>query len=716
MNIRLRNALIAILFLVSFAALPPAFAQQTAPTEVKIDSKIFDAYTGQYRAPDIPDAVLSFFREGDKFYVQVTGQDRVEIYPSSESTFFLKVVEAKVEFVRDSATGKVTSVVLTQGGVPHTGVKFADTPARDERVPFVRTEAMIPMRDGVKLFTVILTPQKHDGNLPIIMERTPYSVSGNSSNVVNARKAELIKDGYVFVYQDIRGRYKSEGEFIMNRPLHDPKDPKGVDESTDTYDTIDWLLKNVPNNNGRVGMMGVSYPGWLAAVALVNPHPALKATSPQAPMVDTWMGDDFFHNGAFRQSYGHEYVYEMETAKDGATFSMNGEDGYDWYLRFKTLGALTERLGGKLPTWNSFVAHPAYDSFWQAKAAQLYIKHASVPTMIVGGWWDQEDMFGPLALYQALERSDKEDHVSLVMGPWNHGGWNGSGVTLADVNFGSPTGKYFRESIQAPWFAYYLHDKKPLKHAEATMFRSGSNEWKEYASWPPRTEATPGNLYFREGGKLSFEAPKKKIAGDSNSYISDPASPVPYRKRPIEGTYDPRGSRWRTWLAQDQSFNDGREDIATWSTDVLDKDVTISGDVIANLFASTTGSDSDWVVKLIDVYPDKNDDSKMDGYKLMIAEEIFRGRYLNGFTVAKPITPNAVNKYVIDLRGNDHTFLKGHKIMVQVQSSWFPLYDRNPQTFVDNIFLAKESDYQKATQTVYRSPKYPSNLAVMVAK
>lgn len=581
-------------------------------------------------------------------------------------------------------------------------------------IPFIRSEVMIPMRDGVKLYTVILTPQNQSDPLPILMERTPYQVEGWNSTRVNSAKAELIKNGYIFVFQDIRGCYKSEGEFVMNRPMRDKHDQKSVDESTDTYDTIDWLVKNLPKNNGRVGIMGVSYPGWLAAVALVDPHPALKASSPQAPMVDTWMGDDFFHNGAFRQTYGHEYVFSMEPTKQGADVSFGKEDAYDWYMKKKTLSGITEYLQRKLPTWNSFVAHPAYDEYWQARAANLYLTHTEVPTLIVGGWWDQEDLYGPLALYKTLEKTDKNQRVSLVMGPWNHGGWNRPGQKLGAIDFGADQSKYFRQYIQAPWFAWYLHEndiKRPA--AEAMIFRSGSNKWVYYDAWPPVKGVTSSALYLDVNGKLSFEKPKDNKAVDA--YMSDPANPVPYRKRPIEATYDPNGSGWRTWLVSDQKFLEDRKDVLKWQTDVLDKDISISGDVIANLFASTSGTDSDWVVKLIDVYPTDHSDAKMAGYQLMVAEEIFRGRYRKSYSNPAPINANLALPYSIDLRGNDYTFLKGHRIMVQVQSSWFPLYDRNPQKFVPNIFLAKESDFQSATQRIYRSKKFPSHIKISIA-
>jgi len=586
--------------------------------------------------------------------------------------------------------------------------------AEGTRVPFTRTEAMIPMRDGTRLYTVILIPQDQTEPLPIIFNRTPYGVTKFDTERVNTDHKELVADGYIFVFQNIRGRFRSEGQFVMMRQPRDRRDLKSIDESTDAYDTIDWLIKNVPKNNGRIGIIGESYDGWLSTMALIEPHPALKADSPQAPMTDTWLSDDFFHNGAFRQSFGYEYAKAMETSKLVEDVNYGNTDAYDWYYSLKTLSALTAQLGGKLPSWNNFVAHPTYDSFWQKHAAQNYLDQVTVPTLVVGGWWDQEDLSGTLTTYQALEKHDKQNLVFLVEGPWNHGGWEERGRYLADVDFGSDPSEYFRKEIQAPWFAYYLKNKKDHKLAEATIFQSGTNKWMRYDSWSPSRNMRRRDLYLRADGQLLFEKPRtSKSAEEYDSYVSDPSSPVPYQKRPIQASYDRKGSNWFTWLAQDQRFLRERRDVVSWQTEPLKENVTITGDIIAHLFASTTGTDSDWVVKLIDVYP--SDDPKMAGYQLMVASEIFRGRYRRSFEHPEAVVPNQVNEYTIDLRGNDYSFLKGHRIMIQVQSSWFPLYDRNPQKFVDNIFLAQESDFQAATQRIYRSSQYPSHVSVSVA-
>jgi putative CocE/NonD family hydrolase len=584
---------------------------------------------------------------------------------------------------------------------------------------FARTEAMIAMRDGVKLHAEIYTPREAREPLPMLMIRTPYGVSGGPhaySRFLNG-DGHLYADGYIFVYQDIRGRYGSGGNFEMNRPVHDPNDPNGVDESTDTYDTIEWLVKNVPSNNGRVGIRGVSYDGFLAAMAMVNPHPALKAVSEQACMGDAWMGDDFFHNGAFRLSYGFEYAALMETTRENFTFQFNEFDLYNWYLRLGPLSNVNALyFHGKLPTWNNFVAHPSYDDFWKIHAVESALKEATVPNLNVAGWWDQEDFYGPMRTYENLEKTDGKHLNYLVVGPWNHGGWaGGAGNTLGQIQFWSNTAEYFRKNVEAPWFAYWLHDKGSLPLKESLLFQTGSDTWTSFDAWPP-LEAQKRNLYFGEGGKLSFEAPKNGGAEAFDSYISDPAHPVPYRHRPVDMTYpDDHPGGWYTWLVEDQRFVENRSDVLTWQTDDLREDVTLAGQVTARLFASTTGTDSDWVVKLIDVYPQKvENDWKLSGYELMIADEIFRGRYRRSYEKPEAITAGEVTPYMINLHTADHVFKKGHRIMVQVQSTWFPLYDRNPQRFVPNIFEAKDSDYQKATQRVYRSKAFPSSVEISV--
>jgi putative CocE/NonD family hydrolase len=602
---------------------------------------------------------------------------------------------------------------------------FAAIPAMAQRQApdysqlFDKTEVMIPVRDGIKLLTEIFAPKKITEPLPILFERTPYGISDpeNSFGRKLGRYADLIPDGYIFVFQDIRGRYGSEGKFVMLHPIHDPSDVHGIDESTDTYDTIDWLVKNVPSNNGRVGLDGISYPGFLVTMGMVNPHPALKAASEQACMGDVFLGDDFFHNGAFRLSYGFEYSAELETSKEDYSFPFDRFDLYDWYLRLGPLSnANTRYFHGNIPTWNDFITHNSYDEFWKRHAVAYGLKEPTVPNLNVAGWWDQEDFYGPMMTYQRLEKVDKKNLNYLVVGPWNHGGWGGgTGSSLGAIPFGSDTSVYFRQKIEAPWFAYWLKGKGTLPFKEAMLFQSGSDAWTAFDSWPPR-EAQTRSLYFREDGKLSFDAPQTGAAEAFDAYVSDPAHPVPYRHRPVDMTYpeDHPGS-WYTWLVEDQRFVDNRPDVLTWQTEELKEDVTLAGQVTAKLFASTTGSDADWVVKLIDVYPEKYpQDWKLSGFELMIADEIFRGRFRNSFEKPEPIRPGEVTPFTIDLHSANHVFKKGHRIMVQVQSTWFPLYDRNPQEFVPNIFEAKESDYQKATQHIYRSKSFASCVEISV--
>lgn len=687
---------------------------QTQHVEKKIDPKLFDEYVGQYSFVSDPEFVLSFWREGGKYFLQATGQSRIEIFPESDTKFFLKVIEAEATFVRD-AQGNIASVIWRQNGQNNPAKKISSQPAIDTPQTFDRREVMIRMRDGVRLHTLIFTPAHPAEALPILIERTPYGIAESNSDAINRRYKDLVKDGYIFVLQDIRGRYGSEGQFLMVRPLRDKKDPKSTDESTDTYDTIDYLLKNAGRNNGRVGIFGVSYDGWLAAVATVDPHPALKASSPQAPMTDAFLGDDFFHNGAFRQSYGYEYAKSMESSKEFTNVAFD-KDAYDWYLAFSSLAKLTEETAGKLPTWNAFVAHSSYDDFWKARGAGNYLKQTAVATLVVGGWWDQEDYYGALKTYEALEKHDQDRKNFVVLGPWNHGGWNGRARNLGAINFGSSTGNYFRSQIQAPWFAYYLKGKGNRNEAEAVTFQTGSNKWTSWTHWPPK-EAVSRDLFLHSGKKLSFEKSAANSEPESDSYVSDPANPVPYRKRPIQATYDPKGSGWYTWLVSDQRFLKDRSDVLSWQSDVLGQDLVVTGDIVAHLFASTTGTDSDWVVKLIDAYPENNpEDPTMAGYQLMIVDEIFRGRFRKSFEKPSPITSGSVNEYVIDLHSGNHCFKKGHRVMVQVQSSWFPLYDRNPQKFVANIFTAQPSDYQIATQRVYESARYPSRVTLPVIK
>jgi putative CocE/NonD family hydrolase len=579
--------------------------------------------------------------------------------------------------------------------------------------PYERQEVMIPMRDGVRLNTVIYTLKNSQSPLPFLLTRTPYGVSHTESPDRIPYVKDMADDGYIFVYQDIRGRYKSEGTFEMQRMSRNKKDPKAIDESTDTYDTIEWLLANIPNNSKKVGMYGISYAGWTTVMGAIDPHPALAAVSEQATPSDMFLGDDFHHNGAFRLSYGFEYAFMEEATKQDSLFPFPNYDTYEWYLKLGPLSNVNKLyFKNKLPSWNDFVNHPNYDSFWQKQSLITRIDRPKIPIMNVAGWWDQEDFYGPLKAYQLWEKQDQSNKNFLVAGPWNHGGWGRSdGRTLGNIQFDTATSVTFRKEIQAPWFAYHLKGKGPGNFPEAITFQTGSNSWQRYDSWPPK-EATKRNLYFQADGKLSFEAPKATSGADA--YISDPAQPVPYRTRPIEATYGP-GSRWRTWLTEDQRFVHNRPDVLSWETDALPNDVTVTGEVWAKLFAATTGSDADWVVKLIDAYPAQYPQQPaMGGYQLMVANDVFRGRFRNSFEKPEAIEPNKPEAYTIDLHSINHVFKKGHKIMVQVQSTWFPIIDRNPQTFIPTIFDAKESDYRKATHTIFRSVTHPSHLELSV--
>jgi uncharacterized protein len=582
---------------------------------------------------------------------------------------------------------------------------------------FTETRVMVPMRDGVKLNTLIFVPRKASPPLPFMLMRTPYGASSSLSRLASEPYQELVEEGYIFVFQDIRGRFASEGSFVMGRPPREKSDPKAIDESTDAYDTVEWLLKNIPAHNGRVGLMGVSYGGWLTAMAMIDPHPAVKAVSPQASPADMYLGDDFYHNGAFRLSYGFEYAAMMETSKENASFRFDRYDTYEWYLRLGPLSAVNEQyLFGKIPTWDNFVAHPNYDAFWRRGAMAPYLTRVTVPTLNVAGWWDQEDFYGPQKIYETLEPLDGRRINFFVAGPWNHGGWMRSdGSELGRIKFGSGASKYFREKIQAPFFAYFLKDKGAWGVTEAITFETGANVWQSYDQWPPRDLTEDRSLFFREDGRLAFEGPADSDAAAFDSYVSDPAHPVPYRPRPIEPTYDPRGSGWGTWLVGDQRFAHLRPDVLSWETEPLTKDITVTGRILARLFASTSGTDSDWIVKLIDVYPEEfPDEPAMGGYQLMIANDVFRGRFRASYERPEPLVANRITDFTIDLHAADHRFLKGHKIMVQVQSTWFPLIDRNPQNFVENIFLAKASDYRPATQRVFRSKEHRSRIILPV--
>ncbi len=592
---------------------------------------------------------------------------------------------------------------------------------------YVKRDVMIPMRDGVKLHTVIAVP-KDAKNAPILLTRTPYSANAQLGHAASSHLAsilygydnatEVIVDGgYIRVVQDVRGKYGSEGDYVMTRPLHGPLNPTTVDHSTDTYDTIDWLVKNIPESNGKVGILGISYDGFLPLMALVNPHPALKVAVPMNPMVDGWMGDDWFHNGAFRQQ-NMPYIYEQEGTRDNrAQWWTDHFDDYDVYMAAGSAGELGRQHGlEQMGFWKKLLEHPSYDSWWQQQAMDkiLAAQPLKVPVMVVDSLWDQEDIYGAPALYKAIKSKDTgNDKVFLVLGPWHHGQEIGDASKLGALNFRSDTGLYFRENILRPFLDRYLKDGAAKGDvAPVTAFETGSNKWRRLQSWPSGCESGcavhPKPVYLQAGSKLSFDTPKSGSA-EFDEYVSDPAKPVPFRSRPIQPVGYGGDFTWAQWLVDDQREASGRPDVAVFLTDVLKEPMKISGQPVANLIASTSGTDSDWVVKVIDVYPDEvAAEPKMGGYQLMVSADIFRGRYRESLETPKPIVSDKPLLYRFTLPTANHVFLPGHRIMVQVQSSWFPLYDRNPQTFVTNIFWAKPGDYKKAVQRIYHSSSQAS--------
>jgi putative CocE/NonD family hydrolase len=588
-------------------------------------------------------------------------------------------------------------------------------PAEAPASPFTFQKVMIPMRDGAKLETVIMTPKGATGKLPILFQRTPYGVPQGAPSQVPASWKPLVADGYIFVFQSMRGRFGSDGVFTLSTAVH-PDDPKATDEASDAYDAIDWLVKNVPGNSGKVGMWGVSYPGFAAAVALAKPHPALKAVSPQAAWVDYWQSDDLHRNGALRLSYATEWVSSLQIDKlQNKELSLDGlTDAYDWYLKMGPVENIDKNVfKGAVPMFTALLDHPNHDTFYTDQNWQNALGKTTVPTLNVAGFWDQEDPWGSWQIYAKQKQNDPNHLAQIVSGPWRHGGWQSKADFLGPIPLGTESGTEFQTQIQAPFFAYWLHGKGPRPDFTAKMFESGSNVWKTYDSWPPKG-AKPTDLYLHDDGSLSFNAP---AAGEGcRDYVSDPANPVPFRKRPMSRTY--ATPDWRSWESDDQRFVDHRPDVLSYVSEPLTADLTVTGEIAAKLMASTSGTDSDFVVKLIDVLPadfapaaeDKNwqigeYSQTLNGYQWPIAMDVRRGRFLASDTNPQPLVPNKVIAWDVPLRDHDHVFKKGHRIMVQIQSTWFPVIDRNPQTFVTNPYRAKPSDFQKATQRVCSGSK-----------
>ena len=634
-------------------------------------------------------------------------------------------------------------------GTPQYPALPSETPAKFEpktdSFDYVRRAVMIPMRDGVKLHTVLLIP-KGAKDAPILLTRTPYSADALTSHdsrggeQTDAAPSEhlgpilngydnatevIVEGGYIRAVQDVRGKYGSEGDYVMNRPLHGPQNPTPVDHATDTYDTIDWMVKNIPESNGKVGILGISYDGFLPLMALVNPHPALKVSVAMNPMVDGWMGDDWFHNGAFRQQ-NLPYIYEQEATRDNhAKWWTSHFDDYDMFMQGGSAGDLGRSRGlEQVGFWRKILEHPSYDAFWREQAVdQVLAKQPlKVPLMLVHSLWDQEDIYGAIAVYKAIKPKDtNNDKVFLVIGPWHHGQEIDDGKSLGAIRFDSDTALYFRQNILRPFLDQYLQNGSPKADvAQVSAFETGTNTWERLPAWPAgcasgcTVHSKP--LYLNAGAKLGFVAPK---SGDSAfaEYISDPSKPVPFRARPIQPVGYGTGFTWSEWLVDDQREASGRPDVLAFVSEPLTAPVKISGQPIANLIASTSGTDSDWVVKVIDAYPDEvAGDASMGGYQLMVSADIFRGRYRESLETPNPIASNKPLQYRFSLPTANHVFRPGHRIMVQIQSSWFPLYDRNPQTFVPSIFWVKPGDYRKAVQRVYHTPDQASFIDLPVVE
>jgi putative CocE/NonD family hydrolase len=587
---------------------------------------------------------------------------------------------------------------------------------------YTKTEHLVPMRDGIRLYTQVYTPESSAESYPILFTRTPYGV-GNYKQGEFRRSlgpsAEFAAEGYIFVYQDVRGKYRSEGEFIHHPPyIGNKSDPRDVDESSDAYDTIEWLLEKIPNHNGKVGMWGISAAGYTTAMGMIDAHPALAAASPQASPGDQFIGDDYHHYGAFRLMYAFGWTSRNARIRTGPTesgtepFRFGTPDGYRFFLELGPLSNVNKNyFRDQVPTWNEFVAHPDYDEYWQGKNVMKDLRDIDFAVLNVIGWFDAEDYYGPWEIYRSIEKWNRDNKSMVVVGPWRHGGWSRSaGDRLGNIRFDSNTSEYFRGRVQLPFFNYYLKGEGDFRQDEAIVFETGSNEWKSYDRWPPR-EAAARSLYLRSGGRLSFSPPGDETGFDS--YISDPDKPVPY-------TAEIRTSQGHEWMVEDQRFAASRPDVLVYESEILGKDLTIAGPIIASLSVTTTGRDADWIVKLIDVYPGDFPDNRpnpgnvrMGHFQMLLAGDVFRGKYRNSFSRPEPMSPGEVTKIEFDLLDKCHTFRKGHRIMVQIQSTWFPLIDRNPQDFV-NIFTAQESDFQRATHRVFRSSRHSSHLKLFV--
>ena len=587
---------------------------------------------------------------------------------------------------------------------------------------YVRSDHKIPMRDGTKLYTIVYAPRDRSQKYPMLMMRTPYGIGPYEKNKKRTNPGPnktYIEEGYIFVLQDVRGRYMSEGHFVNMRPhLSKHSGPLDIDESTDTFDTIDWLIKNVPNHNGKVGMWGISYPGFYCSAGMINAHPNLIAVSPQAPIAD-WFFDDFHHHGAFFLPHTFHFISAfgkprpVPTTKGTSRFDFPYVDGYKFYLQIGSLKNVNIRyFKNNIAFWNRLIEHPNYDSYWKARDILPHLKKVAPAVLTVGGWYDAEDLYGPLKTYKSIEEKNPKTDNKIVMGPWAHGAWRGTGRSLGDISFGSNTGDFYRKNIEQPFFNYHLKGIGKNTLPEAYMFETGVNRWRKFDHWPPKN-IKPRSLFFTGNGKLSFAAPRE-TGKVFDKYISDPNDPVPYTK-------SKSNNMTRPYMTDDQRFTAKRPDVLVYQTEVLDKDITLAGSILADLYVSTSGTASDWAVRLIDVFPDDaknftdiNMWEPLAGYQMMVRSEVIRGRFRDSYSDPKPFVPNQPTRVKLELQDVLHTFKKGHRIMVQISSTWFPLVDRNPQKYVPNIFLADEDDFIKTEQRVYRSEKYPTQLRVNV--
>jgi len=593
----------------------------------------------------------------------------------------------------------------------------------DVRAHYRKSEHMVPMRDGVKLHTTVYAPRESAEKLPFLLLRTPYGTGPYGPDAYrnnlgpSTHSSAFEKEGFIFVFQDVRGKFRSEGEFVVMRPYKPNKSGRETDESSDTYDTIEWLLHNIPNHNGRVGQLGTSYPGFQTVMGMIDAHPALKAASPQASPADMYIGDDFHHNGAFRLAYtfgwlsGNARLRRGPSQSDAYPFDPGTPDGYKFFLDLGPLSNANKRFfHDQVPEWNNFMAHPDYDNYWQKQNVLPHLTNITLPVLNVAAWFDAEDFYGPMSIYETIEKTTPKNRSILVVGPFSHGGWNShpDGNSLGNIRFAGEPAVYFRDRVQFPFFLYHLKGKGTLDLPEALAYETGSNRWRSFDRWPPTNRTAETKVYFRAGGKLSFSPPSESEPQAFDSYASDPVKPVP-------STAEIRFMPGHLWMVEDQRFSATRPDVLVYQSDELAEDLTFSGRVLANLFVATSGTDSDFVVKLIDVYPgnapDFNPGVRMGHYQMLLSAEVFRAKYRNSFSKPQPMAPNKPTAIRIDLRDKSHRFLKGHWIMVHVQSTWFPVIDRNPQVFL-NIYEAKESDYRKALQRVYRSRSFPSHLVL----